>query len=223
MAISGRRLLERLLLCSAVLLLAVFGVARLEQFYAPRAELAKFEARVHETHGDTPATDGSAAATPQIEKLTESSSDFSLWSATRIKRYLASLSAPVEPLAILKIPKIGLTVPVLEGTSAFTLNRGVGRIPGTARPGQNGNVGIAGHRDSFFRGLKDVRQGDSIELVTDFGIEAYVIRRIRITTPHDMSALQPTSSRALTLVTCYPFYYVGSAPQRFIVEASSRN
>lgn len=223
MAVSGKRRLERLLLRSALVLLAIFGAARFQQFYATRAELTTFEARLHGANTSSLAIDPSVNAAPLTDKLTRSSPKFLLWSPTRAKRYLANLSAPVKPVAVLKIPKIGLTVPVLEGTSAITLNRGVGHIPGTARPGQIGNVGIAGHRDSFFRGLKDVRQGDSIELLTDLGIEVYVIRRTRITDPQDVSTLRPTSSPALTLVTCYPFYYVGPAPKRFIVEASLRN
>ena len=210
---------ERLLLCSALLLLAIFGMAKFQQFHAQHAEVAAFESRLRPATPDLPATQApSNAARPP-----ESSPNLSLWSSTRIERYLASLSAAVEPLAVLKIPKIGLAVPVLEGTSAFTLDRGVGHIEGTARIGQSGNFAIAGHRDSFFRGLKDVREGDLVELVTDSGTDTYVIRRIRITDPHDVTALQPTSSRALTLVTCYPFYYVGPAPQRFIVQASLRN
>jgi sortase A len=219
MVVTRKQILERLLLCSALLLLAIFGVAELQQFYASRAELAKFEARLHEVNADLLANHRAAS---QREKVAESSANSTLWSATRAEGYLASLSRSVEPVAILKIAKIGLTVPVLEGTSAFTLNRGVGHIPGTAGPGQEGNIGIAGHRDSFFRGLKDLREGDSLQLVTKAGTESYIVRRIRITDPHDVSVLQPTASRTLTLVTCYPFYYVGPAPQRFIVEASLR-
>lgn len=223
MAVSGKRRLERLLLCSALVLLAIFGGARYQQFYAARAELANFEARLHGANASPLSNHPSVNVAPLTDKLKRSSPKFSLWSNTRTQRYLANLSVPVEPMAVLKIPKIGLTVPVLEGTGAVTLNRGVGHITGTARPGQIGNVGIAGHRDSFFRGLKDVRQGDSIELLTDVGVDVYVIRRTRITDPQDVSTLRPTSSPALTLVTCYPFYYVGPAPKRFIVEASLRN
>ena len=93
------------------------------------------------------------------------------------------------------------------------------RIEGTAIPGAEGNAGIAGHRDGFFRGLKDIGPGDVIELDTLKGNESYRVERVWIVDPEDVSVLDPTSTRALTLVTCYPFYYVGSAPQRFIVRA----
>jgi len=86
--------------------------------------------------------------------------DFSLWSATRIKDYKESLTAQIAPaIALLRIPKIQLEVPVLEGTDDLSLNRAVGLIAGTARPGEDGNIGIAGHRDGFFRGLKDIQEG----------------------------------------------------------------
>jgi len=111
---------------------------------------------------------------------------------------------------------------VLEGTDEFTLNRGVGRIVGTSLPGQGGNVGIAGHRDGFFRSLKDIRRGDSIELVTTWGTDVYAVDRVRITRPSDVRVLQPRTKPSLTLVTCYPFYFVGGTPNRYIVEASLR-
>ena len=90
---------------------------------------------------------------------------------------------------------------------------------GTAPPGTDGNSGIAGHRDGFFRGLKDIVPGDAIELDTLNGKEAYRVERTWVVEPEDVSVLDPTPMRALTLVTCYPFYFVGSAPQRFIVRA----
>jgi sortase A len=146
--------------------------------------------------------------------------DLSLWSPERIRawRDTFSLQAP-QPLAVLRISRIGLEVPVLEGTDDWTLNRGVGHIADTVAPGADGNSGIAGHRDGFFRGLKDVQTGDEILLETLRGRETYRIERTWIVDPTDVSVLDPTSSRAITLVTCYPFYFIGSAPQRFIVRA----
>ncbi len=123
------------------------------------------------------------------------------------------------PLAILRIPRIGLEVPVLEGTDAWTLNRGVGNIADTAKPGAQGNSGIAGHRDSHFRALKDVRPGDEIELETPEEIGIYRVERMWIVGPEDVSVLDPTPSDSVTLVTCYPFYFIGSAPERYIVRA----
>jgi sortase A len=109
-------------------------------------------------------------------------------------------------------------VPVLEGTDEWTLNRAVGHIADTARPGADGNSGIAGHRDSFFRGLKDVGPGDSLEIETLDRIQHYRIDRTWVVEPDAVWVLDPTESRSVTLVTCYPFYFIGSAPQRYIVR-----
>ena len=108
---------------------------------------------------------------------------------------------------------------MLPGTDDRTLDRAVGHIEDTAQPGTDGNSGIAGHRDGFFRGLKDIVPGDAIELDTLQGKDVYRVERTWVVDPEDVSVLDPTPARALTLVTCYPFYFVGSAPQRFIVRA----
>ncbi len=109
---------------------------------------------------------------------------------------------------------------MLKGTDELTLNRAVGHIGGTAWPGDAGNVGIAGHRDGFFRGLKDIAIGDSIELMTLTRSEHYVVDDLLIVDPSETHVLKPTQEQMITLVTCYPFYYVGKAPQRFIVRAT---
>jgi sortase A len=123
-------------------------------------------------------------------------------------------------MAVLRIARIGIVAPVVEGTDDLSLNRGVGWISGTARPGETGNIGIAGHRDGFFRALKDVAAGDAIELDTFFGMKTYRVDQIEIVTPDDVRVLLPRASPSLTLVTCYPFYFMGDAPQRFIVHAA---
>lgn len=146
--------------------------------------------------------------------------DQSLWSSDRVNAWRAALSEPAPPpIAVLRIPKIGLEVPVLRGTDDRTLDRAVGHIEDTAAPGMEGNSGIAGHRDGFFRGLKDVATGETIELDTLEGTEVYRVERTWVVDPRDMSVLEPTPVRALTLVTCYPFYFTGPAPRRFIVRA----
>ena len=144
----------------------------------------------------------------------------SLWSPERVTawRETQNTNAPA-PLALLRIPRIGLEVAVLEGTDDWTLNRAVGHIEDTASPGAAGNSGIAGHRDGFFRGLKDIRPGDGIEIETVGTIERYQVERTWIVDPEDVSVLDATRVPSITLVTCYPFYFVGSAPQRFIVRA----
>ncbi len=150
--------------------------------------------------------------------------DFSLWDQQRIRDYETSLSQHSDqPEAILRIDKIHLVVPVLNGTDDLTLNRGVGRIIGTAHVGAPGNLGIAGHRDGFFRGLKDLNVGDTLQLETKRGAQVYTIDWIQIVTPDDVRVLKSTGAPSLTLVTCYPFYFIGSAPQRYVVHASLTN
>jgi sortase A len=194
--------LERLLMVAGVSLLGLFVMAHVDRALWSRAELAAF-------------------AEKQSGSLQAEKPDFSLWSAKRIQDYKASLAAHVPPpLAILNIPRIHLQVPVLDGTDEFSMNRGVGRIPGTAKPEENGNIGIAGHRDGFFRGLRDVALDDQIELDTGTSKRTYGIDRIIVVNPDDVWVLAPRERPSITLVTCYPFYFVGSAPQRYIVQAS---
>jgi sortase A len=147
--------------------------------------------------------------------------DQSLWSPERVSAWHKALSEPTSvPVAVLRIPKIRLEVPVLPGTDERTLDRAVGHIEDTAQPGTAGNSGIAGHRDGFFRGLKDIAPGDVIELETLRGTDVYRVERMWVVDPEDVSVLDPTPARALTLVTCYPFYFIGAAPHRFIVRAT---
>jgi sortase A len=147
--------------------------------------------------------------------------DQSTWSQSRIRTYAASVAARVEivPQAVLRIPSVKLTVPVYADTSDSTLNRGAGLIAGTSSPEADGNTGIAAHRDGFFRSLKDVALGDRIEIEHLSGTRAYRVAALYIVDPEDMRPLAQTRHSVVTLVTCYPFYYVGSAPQRYIVRA----
>ena len=124
-----------------------------------------------------------------------------------------------DTLAKLKIPRLDAELYVVEGDGHKELRRGPGHLAGTAMPGENGNCVIAGHRDTHFRVLKDIRAGDDIILQTAAGQFLYRVKRTRIVSPENTSALAPTSTAELNLITCYPFYYVGSAPKRFIVEA----
>ncbi len=124
-----------------------------------------------------------------------------------------------EVLGRIDIPRIGLTVAILQGTKSKTLRLGAGHIRGTPLPGQGGNVGIAGHRDTWFRNLKDIRTGDEILIETVTGLSKYKVDWAQIVAPNDTSVLAPSAESAITLVTCYPFYYVGPAPKRFVVHA----
>jgi sortase A len=124
-----------------------------------------------------------------------------------------------EILGRIEIPRIAMSVVVLQGTTPETLRLGVGHIIGTPLPGESGNIGIAGHRDTFFRGLKDIRRGDEILLRTASGVARYDVEWIQITAPGDGGIVASTTDSSLTLVTCYPFHYIGAAPQRYIVHA----
>ena len=125
-------------------------------------------------------------------------------------------------LGRIEIPRLGVEVAILEGTSSQTLRLGVGHIIGTALPGEPGNVAIAGHRDTYFRALKDIRPGDEIQIQTAAGVARYAVDWIQITAPGDSAILPHKSGSALTLVTCYPFYFVGSAPERYVVHAHTK-
>ncbi len=122
-------------------------------------------------------------------------------------------------VAKLIIPRLASELYVVEGDDAGELRRGPGHLRGTAMPGQRGNCVIAGHRDTHFRVLKGIRPGDDIVLETPAGKFLYRVRTTRIVSPKNTQALQPTPTPELNLITCYPFYYVGSAPKRFVVEA----
>lgn len=203
---------ERLLLFAGLTLLAIFIGGHIHRSVLSREELDRF--RELQAKSSTKAGVDLVAGRPL--KV-----DFSLWSEGRIAGYKESLLQQfAPPLAILRIPKLQLEVAVVNGTDELSLNRGVGHISGTAYPGEDGNIGVAGHRDGFFRGLKDIKPGDIIELQSLNRSDEYRVERIVIVGPKDVSVLQPKPVRSLTLVTCYPFYFIGSAPQRYIVEAS---
>jgi sortase A len=126
---------------------------------------------------------------------------------------------PEMLLGRLRIPRLQVAAMVREGADSGTLRRAIGHIPGTALPGKAGNVGLAGHRDTFFRALRNIEKDDTIDFETDSGTYRYVVQSTKIVNPRDVSVLAAAGGRTLTLVTCYPFYYVGSAPKRFIVRA----
>jgi sortase A len=145
--------------------------------------------------------------------------DFSLWSQTRISQFVASMHvSSSEPIGILRARSLDLAVPLYAEPSELHLNRGVALIAGMSTPDHGGNVGVAGHRDGFFRVLKDVHRGDVIELQTRAHLHRYRVVAIDIVDAADRNLLKETEEPTLTLVTCYPFYHVGHAPQRFVVR-----
>lgn len=217
-------------MAAGLLLLGIYGAAWAHRVILGRASLRAFEKAKLETPDPFKAAPHAAPSLipppaspsprPGLAAATSTNVDMSLWSEKRVRDYKASLKEHFDlPLAVLRIPKIGLEVAVLEGTDDLTLNRGVGHIEGTPRPGEAGNSGIAGHRDGFFRGLKDIAVGDRFGLATLAGEESYEVDRITIVSPDDVSVLDETPGPSLTLVTCYPFYFVGDAPRRYIVRA----
>ena len=181
---------------------AIYSHAKVQSFWASQAPAQVVpEARAH-SQSDMP--------------------DLRLWSIQRIKGYQASLRVNVPPpLGVLDVPSLRLRVPVLEGTDDLTLDRGVGHIRGTASLGELGNIGLAGHRDGFFRVLKDIHVGDTIDLHSQSGTSHYLVDEIQIVPPTNISVLEARAKPSLTLVTCYPFYFAGSAPSRYIVHATA--
>jgi sortase A len=146
--------------------------------------------------------------------------DQSMWAEKMIAKYEKVKDTGEAPLAMLKIERLNVEAPVYFGTKKVTLDRGIGIVEGTANLGEVGNIGISGHRDSFFRPLKDIKLGDKIEMRTAEGIQDFEVTDISIVDALDVSVLDPTDTTVLTLITCHPFYYVGYAPDRYIVRAT---
>lgn len=149
------------------------------------------------------------------------------YQATELRDFERSLAVWAPPGAVpeaaapsrLEIPSVGISVMVHEGVGSRNLRLGAGHIPGTALPGEAGNIGIAAHRDSYFRGLRNIRLNDTILLTTLGGTYQYSVEWTRVVPADEKNLLASSGESSLTLVTCYPFYYVGSAPDRFIVRA----
>jgi sortase A len=175
--------------------------------YTQERESAAFEAALR------------ARMQERLARIQAESPNSKEWSPLRFAKYQASLATPVQALGRLEIPNADLSVMVLEGTDDSTLDRAVGHIEGTAQPGQPGNLGIAGHRDGYFRGLRHVKKGDALTLTTLDGVARYEIDKIEVVDPARVDVLAPTKSATMTLVTCYPFYHLGDAPWRYVVHA----
>ena len=169
-----------------------------------------------------PTAYGTLSARMTLARFQEQHAETTSWAPGRVQAYRRALSVALPaPVAVLHLPTAHLDVPVLEGTSATVLNRGAGHLQGTAAPGSSsGNIVIAGHRDGFFRRLKNLAVGDTIQLARKDGTATYRVEDLRVVERTDTAALQPTHTPTLTLVTCYPFFYLGAAPQRYIVRAS---
>lgn len=204
--------LESVICLTGAFLLAAFVQVRAEQ-EAQRADGVEAFLEAHAAY----VPDGSSGLAGGVALQRP---DQALWSEERIAAWSESLAAGgTAPIGVLSIDRLAIEVPVYDGADEHNLNRGVARVRGTARIEGAGNLGIAGHRDGFFRALKDIQHGDLIQLRTPDSMLGYRVVATRVVNPDDVGVLAPTKEQTLTLVTCFPFYFVGHAPQRFIVTA----
>jgi sortase A len=190
------RIVQYLFLVLAVVCLGLYSVEYLE-----RAGYQSYEGREFDRMLDR----GTSPAAASNRKIAITSS---------VRR-----PSPTALIGRLSVPRLHLSAMVREGIDGKTLQLAIGHIPAMALPGQAGNVGVAGHRDTFFRGLKDLRSQDEIQFSTLNGDFKYIVESLTVVEPDNVAALAPSSENVLTMVTCYPFFYVGAAPKRFIVRA----
>lgn len=193
-----------LLLVLGIACLGLYSFAHLERVLYQTCESAEF---------DRVAGRSAAAFAAHSGKLTPIGR-----SGSSSRKSVPSRS-PSQLIGRLSIPRLHLSAMVREGIDRSTLKLAVGHIPATALPGQAGNVAVAGHRDTFFRGLGDLKTEDEIQFSTLRGNFNYIVESLIIVEPDDVEVLAPSSENVLTLVTCYPFSYIGTAPKRFIVRA----
>ncbi|HLF10884.1 MAG TPA: class D sortase [Gammaproteobacteria bacterium] len=208
----------------------VLGIALIVLYFGARAygEIERRQAIATFTQARS-ATGAEATVTRDADRVgleslfADGVPDQTHWSESRVRAFAARMTEPAEsqplPAALLRIPRVELEVPVYADTSERNLNRGAGLVAGTALPDSDGNIAIAAHRDGYFRALEDVAVGDVVELASLSRERKYRVIDLSIVEPTDISPLRETDVPAITLVTCYPFYFVGNAPQRFIVRA----
>jgi len=193
-AIAHRTVVRYFFLAVAIVCLGFYGYAYLE-----RVLYQAYESREFDRMPDR----GAAAVAASYDQITPS----------------GRVPSPTELIGRLSVPRLHLSAMVREGIGRDTLQLAIGHIPATALPGQPGNVGLAGHRDTFFRGLKDLRAKDEIQFSTLRGNFRYEVESLSVVDPNNTGVLAPSRENVLTLVTCYPFFYIGTAPKRFIVRA----
>jgi sortase A len=212
---TALRVLQWLLLAAGTTLLVVYAVAQVDAVRGRDEALEAFAAARSERAADAAQQIEIVAAEPAYP----ADPDQSLWGKARIAAYRASFEGQRDaPLGVLTISSVELVAPIFDGTAELTLNRGIGRIEGTADVGARGNLGLAAHRDGFFRALKDVQVGDTVSVESLDGTIRYRVTELLVVEPADVYVLAPTDATTLTLVTCYPFYFIGEAPQRYIVK-----
>lgn len=235
---SRARRLSVLLLVAGLALLGYWSWAHLDRVASERRAEAELErllaASAADGHPPIPAIDGEVLPArlpgedePEPEPTGEDEEQRPAPSASPAAEERSAPAAPpvaaravkTPPLGRLEVPRLGLSAIVLPGTDRRTLRRAVGHIEGTARPGEPGTVGLAGHRDSHFRPLERIAPGDEIVLTTPAGRFRYEVGWTEIVQPHEVDVLATKGEPYLTLVTCYPFDALGAAPDRFIVQA----
>ena len=195
--------IERFLLAVGVACLGTYALATLEARRYQAEQTAAFEAR--EAAEKTPAARPRPAVKGSMPSVPAMPSTESVETGTM--------------LGMLVVPRLKLSTAVVQGDDDATLSKAVGHLPDTPLPWQAGNSAVAAHRDTLFRPLKDIAVGDEIRFRTSSGDIHYRVTRTSIVNPDDISVLDPGERDMLTLITCYPFYYVGHAPKRFIVHA----
>ena len=210
------KLLARVCMALGALGLMVTCAVYIDSYAGARQAVAAFERAADASQQSiatkaVPVTGQAATNLPPLESPEPQS--------TEINSAFTTPANDQVPVAVLTIKRLDLEVPVFPGTDRTSLNRGAGIVAGAAFPGEPGNVAVAAHRDSFFRPLKDIVVGDVIELRSAPGIQRFQVSEIFVTDPLDVSVLDATIRSTLTLITCYPFQYVGFAPDRYIVRA----
>jgi sortase A len=190
-------------------LLVVIGVACLAWCALVAARAWRYQTDARQT------LTRAAAATPVATPPSDAKAD-----AQPVRPALPADLPIGEPIGTIEVPRLHLSAAVANGDDEGTLRVAIGHLPDTPLPWEEGNSALAGHRDTFFRGLRGIRVNDDMRITTPYGDFTYQVKRIVIVTPDDLSVLAPTPEATLTLVTCYPFSYVGHAPKRFIVQAT---
>lgn len=190
------RFLEKLLYLAGFVLLGIYGLAQLDAGLYEAVQSRRLALMLRAERVDEPS--------PEPQRVA---------AATRAEARRSGLVGRLE------IERLGVSAIVSEGIDSRTLRRAIGHLPETALPGEDGNVVLAGHRDSFFRGLRDVRPGDRVAITTPDGTFDYEVKWAVVVEPEQIEVAGATRRPSLTLITCYPFDYVGPAPQRFVVRA----
>ena len=218
---------EVLSYCAGIVLTGFFAVQLAQGEVERQGAISAFENQMLLASSATavePVAQESAQQRPSAADVAfsiDEEPDTSLWAPGRIADYQKSLTADLPPiLGVLEVPSVDLAVPVYQTASELVMDRAAGVINGMAYPHEGGNIGISGHRDGYFRALKDVKVGDQIVLQTLEGEKRFTIDATTVVEKTDTHLLKDTREQTVTLVTCYPFYFVGHAPQRFIVTAS---